>query len=58
MKLYLKITPNEAQIKHQSVNKAKKITNINYIYKNNSNNYSKYLKKSITKKITPVALME
>ena len=43
--LFKKITPNEAQIKHQSVNKAKKITNINYIYKNNSNNYSKYLKK-------------
>jgi len=43
--LFKKITPNEAQIKHQSVNKAKKITNINYIYKNSSNNYSKYLKK-------------
>jgi len=43
--LFKKIAPNEAQIKHQSVNKAKKITNINYIYKNNSNNYSKYLKK-------------
>ena len=43
--LFKKISPNDAQIKHQSVNKAKKITNINYIYKNNSNNYSKYLKK-------------
>ena len=43
--LFKKISPNDPQIKHQSVNKAKKITNINYIYKNNSNNYSKYLKK-------------
>ena len=42
--LFKKIS-NDGQIKHQSVNKAKKITNINYIYKNNSNNYSKYLKK-------------
>ena len=45
---FKKIT-NEG-IKHQSVNKAKKITNINYVYKNNNkniydNNYSKYLKK-------------
>ena len=43
--LFKKISPNDPQIKHQSVNKAKKITNINYIYKNNSNNYSKYLNK-------------
>ena len=44
--LFKKISNNDNnQIKHQSVNKAKKITNINYIYKNNSNNYSKYLKK-------------
>ena len=44
--LFKKISNNDNnQIKHQSVNKAKKITNINYIYKNNNNNYSKYLKK-------------
>ena len=42
--LFKKIS-NDGQIKQQSVNKAKKITNINYIYKNNNNNYSKYLKK-------------
>ena len=42
---FFKKISNDGQIKHQSVNKAKKITNINYIYKNNNNNYSKYLKK-------------